>query len=53
MALRPSKLQHYYNTIWSIAASPWVSEYIVGYTRRPPRIGLESTGRYMATSIWS
>jgi hypothetical protein len=33
--LRQATLERYFNTVWCIAASPYVTEYMVGYTRRP------------------
>ncbi|MER9412897.1 hypothetical protein [Mesorhizobium sp. M0589] len=33
--LRTAALDHYYNTVWCVVASPFVTEYMIGYTRRP------------------
>lgn len=35
-----STLNYYYNTVWCIVASPFVAEYMVGYTRRPAKMRL-------------
>jgi hypothetical protein len=43
--LRNATIEQYYNTIWCIAASRYVGEYMIGYTRRPLRNRLSEYSR--------
>lgn len=43
--LRSSTIDQYYDTVWCIAASKYVAEYMIGYTRRPLRNRLSEYGR--------
>ncbi|MER9221847.1 hypothetical protein NKI48_23450 [Mesorhizobium sp. M0644] len=38
--IQEAMLEHYYNTVWCVVASPFVTEYMVGYTRRPAKMRL-------------
>lgn len=43
--LRNATIEQYCNTVWCIAASKYVGEYMIGYTRRPLRNRLSEYGR--------
>ncbi|MBN9335059.1 hypothetical protein [Devosia sp.] len=43
--LREATIEHYLNTVWCIAASRYVKEFMIGYTRRPLRQRLAEYGK--------
>jgi hypothetical protein len=46
MAFTPARLKRYLNTAWAIAASPYVEEYLIGFTAR------SENARYKEYKVW-